>query len=46
MAASSPDMFGKFYFVKNHNITNNSTTTDAVEKNKHRLRILRIFEKN
>ncbi len=27
-----PDMFGNFYFVKNHTIGNNSTTTKAREK--------------
>ncbi len=31
VAACVSDMFGKFYLVKNHNIANNSTTTNARE---------------
>jgi hypothetical protein len=44
VAAWLPDVFGYFYFVKNHKIAKNSTTTKAREKNKHRFRILRILQ--
>ncbi len=37
------DMFRNFYFVKNQKIANNSATTEAREKNKHRSGILRII---
>jgi hypothetical protein len=32
VAAWFPDMFSKFYLVKNHKIANNSTTAEAREK--------------
>jgi hypothetical protein len=32
LAALFPDMFCKFYLVKNHKIAKNSTTTKAREK--------------
>ena len=32
VAALVPDMFCNFYLVKNHNIANNSATTEAGEK--------------
>jgi hypothetical protein len=32
VAAWFPDMFCNFYFVKNHEIAKNSTTTEAIEK--------------
>jgi hypothetical protein len=38
------DMVRNFYLVKNHKIANNSTTTKAREKSKHRFGILRISE--
>ncbi len=37
-------MFSNFYFVKNDTIANNSATTEAKEKNKHRFGILRISD--
>ncbi len=43
VAAWVSDMFSNFYLVKNHKIANNSTTTTAREKNKHRFGILRIL---
>jgi hypothetical protein len=45
VAAFFPEMFCKFYLVKNHKIANNSATTDAREKNKQLFGILRILEK-
>jgi hypothetical protein len=37
-------MFGIFHLVKSHKIANNSATTEAREKNRHRFGILRIIE--
>jgi hypothetical protein len=34
-----------FYFAKNYKIANNSATTEAKEKNKHRINSLEFFEK-
>jgi hypothetical protein len=45
VAALVPDMFCNFYFVKSHKMSNNSTTTEAREKNKHIFGVLRILEK-
>ncbi len=39
VAAQVPDMFCNFYLVKSHKIANNSATTEAREKNKHRFGI-------
>jgi hypothetical protein len=44
VAAWVPDMFCNFYLVKSHKIANNSATTEARGKNKHRFGILRILE--
>jgi len=44
MAALAPDMFCKFYFVKNPKISDTSTTTKAREKTKHRFGIIRALE--
>ncbi len=44
VAAWGPDMFSNFYLVKSHKIAYNSATTEDREKNKHRLRSLRISE--
>jgi hypothetical protein len=43
VAALVPDMFCNFYFVKNHKIVKNTTTTKAREINEHRFGILRIL---
>jgi hypothetical protein len=37
-------IFYNFYLVKNQKIANNSATTEAREKNKHIIGILRILE--
>jgi hypothetical protein len=39
-------MFCYFYLARNHKIANNSTTDEAREKNKHRVGIIIILEKN
>ncbi len=39
-------MFCNFHLEKNHNFDKKSTTPKAREKIKHRIRILRILEKN
>jgi hypothetical protein len=44
VAALVPDMFCKFYLVKNHKIAKNSTTAKDREKNKETFRILQILE--
>jgi hypothetical protein len=46
VAAWVPEMFCNFYLVINHKKLKSSTTTKAVEKNKHRFGILRNLEKN
>ncbi len=38
-------MFCNFYLVKNYEIADNSATTEAREKNKHRFGILRNLKK-
>jgi hypothetical protein len=44
VAALVPDMFCKFYLVKNNKITKNSTTAKDREKNKETFRILQILQ--
>jgi hypothetical protein len=44
VAAWVPVIFSKFYLLKNYKIANISTTTIAVEKNKHWLGIIKILE--
>jgi hypothetical protein len=44
VAALYPNIFCNFYSVKHHKTAKNSTTTKAIEKNKHRFGILRILE--
>jgi hypothetical protein len=44
LAALVADMFCNFYFIKNHKISNNSTTADARDKNRHIFGIHRILE--
>jgi hypothetical protein len=39
-------MFDNFYLAKNHQIANNSTTSNAREKNKCKSGIQRILEQN
>ncbi len=40
------NMFCNFYFMKNHKIAKNSTTTTGTEKNKHKFGIFIILEKS
>jgi hypothetical protein len=42
VAVCGPDVFCYFYFVKSHKIANNSATTEAWGKNKHRFGISKI----
>jgi hypothetical protein len=42
VAALVPDMFCNLNLMKNHKIANNSTTTEAREKNKRIFEIIRI----
>jgi hypothetical protein len=44
VAAWVLDTFCNFYFLKINKIANNSTTSEAVEKNKSIYRIIRISE--
>jgi hypothetical protein len=44
VAAWVLNIFCKFYFSRNHKITNSSTTMEARLKNNHRFGILRIKE--
>jgi hypothetical protein len=44
LAAWVPDKFGNFYLVTSHKIANNLATTEAREKNKHRLEILSVLD--
>ncbi len=46
MAAWVPDMFHDFLSVKNHKISNNSTTTEAGEKISADLESLEFFDKH
>ncbi len=41
----SPKCYCNIYLATNNKIANNSTTTEAIEKNKHGLGILSILEK-
>jgi hypothetical protein len=43
VGAKFPEMFCNFNLVKNHKIANNSATTEAREKNKYELLILKIL---
>ncbi len=43
VAAWVRDMLCNFYLVKGHKIANDSTTTEAREKNKHSFEIHKIF---
>jgi hypothetical protein len=45
VAAFFPEMFCKFYLVKNHKIANNSATTEAREKISNYLEFLEFFQK-
>jgi len=44
VAAWVPDMFSNCYLARNHKTANNSTTAEAIEKNKDRFKILKILE--
>jgi hypothetical protein len=44
VAALVPDMFSKFYLAKNHQIANNSATTEAREKISTDLESLEFFD--
>jgi hypothetical protein len=45
VAAFFPEMFCKFYLVKDHKIANNSATTEAREKISNYLEFLEFFQK-
>jgi hypothetical protein len=44
VAARIPDLFYNIYLMKNHNIANNSTTTEVKVKSEDIFGIIRIFE--